>query len=271
MAAFYTDDTGPGLTPPEALAEAIAAIGAPGFVPRAVDYLRAVAPFRGCLLLMLEDGRPPMRVYDNVREDRRDAVIGRYLEGAYLLDPFYVAFRAGRAPAFLHLSEVAPDRFAQSTYCREYYHSIRLQDEAAFLIDLPERRHLFYSIGRLADQPRFTAADLRALRAALSVFAALNRRHFTPAAQQSRRGAGAGTGIDGALSEFGAGLLTDREREIAILVLKGHSSKSVARMAGISPGTVKIHRKNIYRKLGISSQSELFALFLGALSRQSAA
>ena len=60
-------------------------------------------------------------------------------------------------------------------------------------------------------------------------------------------------------------MLTHRECEIAGLILKGHSSKSIARIIEISPGTVKIHRKNIYRKLGISSQSELFSLFLGNL------
>jgi hypothetical protein len=31
----------------------------------------------------------------------------------------------------------------------------------------------------------------------------------------------------------------------------------------ISPGTVKIHRKNIYRKMKVSTQAELFAAFLG--------
>ena len=32
----------------------------------------------------------------------------------------------------------------------------------------------------------------------------------------------------------------------------------------ISPGTVKIHRKNIYRKLKVSTQAELFAAFMGS-------
>jgi hypothetical protein len=37
----------------------------------------------------------------------------------------------------------------------------------------------------------------------------------------------------------------------------------VALSLDISPGTVKIHRKNIYRKLKVSSQAELFAAFMG--------
>jgi DNA-binding CsgD family transcriptional regulator len=50
------------------------------------------------------------------------------------------------------------------------------------------------------------------------------------------------------------------------MILQGHSSKSIARQIGIAPGTVKLHRKAIYRKLGITSQSELFASFLQTLA-----
>ena len=34
----------------------------------------------------------------------------------------------------------------------------------------------------------------------------------------------------------------------------------------ISPGTVRIHRKNIYAKLGINSQGELFSRFIESLT-----
>lgn len=50
------------------------------------------------------------------------------------------------------------------------------------------------------------------------------------------------------------------------MVLRGHSSNSIGRQFQITTGTVKIHRKNIYAKLGISSQSELFSHFISYLS-----
>ena len=50
------------------------------------------------------------------------------------------------------------------------------------------------------------------------------------------------------------------------MVLRGHSSNSIGRQFQITTGTVKIHRKNIYAKLGISSQSELFSHFISFLS-----
>jgi DNA-binding CsgD family transcriptional regulator len=69
-----------------------------------------------------------------------------------------------------------------------------------------------------------------------------------------------------AFENFGEGVLTRREREVVRMVLRGHSSNSIGRLFQITTGTVKIHRKNIYAKLGISSQSELFSHFISYLS-----
>ncbi|CAI8885359.1 hypothetical protein EMIT0196P_60325 [Pseudomonas chlororaphis] len=51
---------------------------------------------------------------------------------------------------------------------------------------------------------------------------------------------------------------------VAHLVLSGCSSKEIARKLQISAETVKVHKKHIYAKLGIKSQSELFLIFLQA-------
>ena len=60
-----------------------------------------------------------------------------------------------------------------------------------------------------------------------------------------------------AYQSFGDRLLSEREREIVALVLQGHSTESIAGRLDISPGTVKIHRRNIYRKLGIPESQRL--------------
>lgn len=56
--------------------------------------------------------------------------------------------------------------------------------------------------------------------------------------------------------------LTDREIEVAMMILGGHSSKDLAPLLDISPATAKVHRSNLYRKLEISSQAALFRLFI---------
>lgn len=251
----------------EALASAILTVGTADFVPAVLNYLRTVSLFKGCFLSLLDGNRPPVHVYDNVRIERRSAVIDRYLDGAYLLDPLFVAYQSKPEEPVLRVRDVAPDRFQQSTYFQEYYQSIRLRDEAGLFVTLPSGKTLFYSIGRLRDEPRFSARDVAALRKAYPIFAALNHRHFGARVDVPEPPARNVDQIAAAFDRFGAGTLTDREREIACLILKGHSSKSVARTIDISPGTVKIHRKNMYRKLEISSQSELFALFVATLQR----
>ena len=73
--------------------------------------------------------------------------------------------------------------------------------------------------------------------------------------------------VQAAFDSFGCGVLTERERQVAQMVLQGHSVKSTAHELGISPETVRMHRKNLYLKLEINSQSELFAQFISWLRR----
>ena len=51
--------------------------------------------------------------------------------------------------------------------------------------------------------------------------------------------------------------LTPREREIAVLVAEGLSTKEVAEQLYLSSRTVSNHLQNAYTKLGITSRSEL--------------
>ena len=71
------------------------------------------------------------------------------------------------------------------------------------------------------------------------------------------------------LAAFGASVLTRRERQVVELVLLGHNTRLIAEKLGISIETVKLHRKHAYAKLDISSQAELFFLFMEALSHWS--
>jgi DNA-binding CsgD family transcriptional regulator len=49
-------------------------------------------------------------------------------------------------------------------------------------------------------------------------------------------------------------------------VLRGYSADATGHALGISSGTVRIHRRNIYGKLRIASQGELFSMFISALN-----
>lgn len=57
--------------------------------------------------------------------------------------------------------------------------------------------------------------------------------------------------------------LTEREREVALLILDGYTMKGVAESLFITERTVKFHSKNAYDKLGVSSKRELIQLLAG--------
>jgi DNA-binding NarL/FixJ family response regulator len=54
--------------------------------------------------------------------------------------------------------------------------------------------------------------------------------------------------------------LTQRERQIANLVIEGLSNREVGRRLMIAPGTIKVHLHNIFSKLAINNRTALSAL-----------
>ena len=118
---------------------------------------------------------------------------------------------------------------------------------------------MFISLGRLVGESKFSAKDVDRLNQAHPIIAALCQQHFRNRAARI----GPSVDRDDVMRRLGGGL-TQRELDVVSFILRGHSSKSIARRLDLSVETIKVHRKNTYRKLGISSQSALFALFLQA-------
>jgi len=70
---------------------------------------------------------------------------------------------------------------------------------------------------------------------------------------------GLGRAID---TQFDAWGLTPSEREVALMLLKGHSHKAIARHTDRSPQTVRQHATEVYRKAGLAGRAELSGFFL---------
>jgi len=56
--------------------------------------------------------------------------------------------------------------------------------------------------------------------------------------------------------------ITQREHEVATLIASGKSNRDISGLLGISEATVETHRKNLKRKLGVSSTAELVRFVL---------
>jgi DNA-binding CsgD family transcriptional regulator len=70
---------------------------------------------------------------------------------------------------------------------------------------------------------------------------------------------GLGDAID---TQFSRWNLTDAEREVALLLLKGLSSKEVATVRAVSERTVREQARSVYAKSGLTGRAALSAFFL---------
>jgi DNA-binding CsgD family transcriptional regulator len=248
----------------------VEALGTPGLPKALAETLREVAPFTYTVMFGYRGADRPVDLYDDFPLAKRKVFVTDYQAGPYLLDPFYLAAVGRVAPGLYRLKDMAPDRFYQGEYFRNYYVQTGLAEEIAYFVDLPDGTTLVLSLMR-AEQV-FSQRAFQALQALCPFVAAVARRHWASAARTEavpdqqptvpRLGREAHD-----FSGFGDGLLTLREREVAEFTLKGHSAESTGQVLGIAPGTVRIHRRNLYAKLRINSQGELFLRFLDTLVR----
>ncbi|MGL6211192.1 MAG: helix-turn-helix transcriptional regulator [Paracoccaceae bacterium] len=247
----------------------VAALETPALPAALAELLRQIAPFDYTVMFAYRGTARPVDLYDDFPPGKRKVFVTDYQAGPYLLDPLYLAAVRPVSPGLYRLRDVAPDRFYQGEYFRNYYVQTGLAEEIAYFVDLPDRLTLVLSLMR-ADRP-FSQKTFLALEAVFPFVASVARRHWHRLDGQFREDGGSTQPqrprrrMDFDFSRFGQGVLTPREREVAVFTLKGHSADSAGQILGISPGTVRIHRRNIYAKLQINSQGELFSRFLETL------
>jgi DNA-binding CsgD family transcriptional regulator len=253
------------------LARALDAIGTPRFMDALTRAVRRSVPFDNAMLFAYKAGERPRGPYTDIAEPAEARiVIDQYLLGPFLLDPFYSEVQQGREDGLACLGDIAPDEFFASEYYEQHYRRTRITDEAGVFLALPDGAVLVYSVTRRHGSPAFAPGEVALLRALAPLITALARRHWTGVDLGFGPTAGAGGAPDpiaAALAALGEHVLSKRQRQVVALVLKGHSTEAIAMTLDISADTVKVHRRHAYAKLGISSQAELFAMFLDLLSR----
>ncbi len=252
-----------------AIADAIDALHQPLF-PRAPDEaLATVVPHDIFMIFAYFGQAQPLCLAHNMDAARAEIVINAYMRGPYLLDPFYTVATGPERSGVLQLKMLAPDHFYNSEYFKQHYVRTEIRDEVGYLTRPDGTTGVILSFTRPLDQPPFSAQDLARVRSAEP--SSVDWSKCTGARSQSNFPLGKHHAylnpIDSALDEMATGRLTRREIEITALILRGHSTSSIADLLAISGGTVKIHRRNIYQKLQISSQADLFSRFIAHLAK----
>ena len=255
------------------VARCIAAIGTPQFHESLVTMLQGLVEFDQSVMFAYFKDVPPLDLYDNFSKRKHHIHVTLYQEGPYLLDPFFLASSQGVKPTLYRLKDLAPDRFYQSEYFRSYYAQTGLAEEIGYFVDLPESVMVVVSLMRSDEYPVYSAREFRKLKEVSPIVSALVRQQHADLYQRfsgydgDEEQSSIQRYIDHAFRTFGKNVLTPRERDVVEYVLKGNSSAAIGRLLNISADTVQIHRKNIYQKLGINSQGELFSQFIKGLTR----
>mgnify|MGYP001803497510 CR=1 FL=1 len=241
------------------------ALGTPGFAAALADGIQSVVPYEFTVVFGYIGRDRPLALFDDFTPARRKLHVDEYLEGPYLIDPFFLASIGDTPPGVWRLKEIAPDRFYQGEYYRSYYAQTGLAEEVGFLIDVDTDLQIVVSLMRT--EKRFSKSDMRVLSEIWPIAEALCRRHWSSVERSGRSETTEilNQKVADAFKTIGDGYLSTRESEIVELTLRGHSSEAIGRLLTIAPGTVRIHRRNVYSKLRINSQGELFSLFLDTI------
>jgi len=247
----------------------IAAIGTDSFARELSNTLKGIAHFDYTVIFGYLGAARPMDLFDDFPKHKRKVFVEDYQEGPYLLDPFFLACGNQVEPGLYRIRDLAPDRFFQGEYFRSYYARTGLAEEIGFFIELPGKAIVVVSLMRA--EKAFSAKEFRQLGQFWPIVRAACQQHWRDLSASFGNGDRTPSGsnlhqsVELAFMKFGEDQLTPRERQVVEFTLKGHSAEAVGRILEISPGTVRIHRRNVYSKLRIRSQGELFSRFIETL------
>ena len=127
--------------------------------------------------------------------------------------------------------------------------------------------------GRALAQAGRTEQAVTELERAAEAFNACGARRYRDATDQELRRLGVRVhrrSQPGAVGAGGIAALTEREREVAELVVDRRTNSEIAEILFLSPKTVETHMRNIFRKLDVSTRAEAARTVEAASSRAQA-
>jgi DNA-binding CsgD family transcriptional regulator len=254
------------------LGKSIDSLGNEIFPQILVDALKSLTDFDYSVVFAYYQSERPLCLFHTFSPSKRVVFVDDYLKGPYLLDPFFKACERQVDTGLYRLRDIAPDRFYQSEYYRSYYIQTGLSEEICYTFYLSKGVAVVISLMRSGESSRFSARQFALLESVAPIIVSLAQRHWhdvpdrfdlkTPAGEVHEER----SLIEKTVAALFRRRITPRETQVVAQVLQGHSSESIAKNLGISVGTVRIHRRNIYAKLQISSQQELFAIFVNRIA-----
>lgn len=255
------------------LGQTIAALATDSFAHAIRRWIGCHLAFDNFTILAFYQSQPPDILATHSSEPKVHARIRTdYRERAYLLDPFHDLHVRKADPDVYFLKQTAPDMFLKNRYYLEYYRGTAMLDEMVFHSAPGPGVSIQITLGRDSTSGRkFANSDIRQARRIAPIVCSLAtvQWSYLSSAGEFDDATVLRQMVDAAARDHDI-RLSPRQAEVALLVLRGHSSVSIGLRLGISPQTVKVLRRQLYRKCAISSQAELFALLFPLLGSPAA-
>jgi DNA-binding CsgD family transcriptional regulator len=258
---------------PDVVSPMIRAIHSEDFPRVLFECINRIAPIDSAIIMVYRPDEKPTLLYDGLHPCETHSFYECYLSGAYLLSPLYRGFQTMRS-GFYRLESLEQDTFERSEFGMAYFNDSGLCDEASYLLKMSDDVAIAACFGRQQLHLPFSDVELQQLHVAEPVFRALMEKHWQEHLDKNTMDQNSDDALSSrrmhhqlqtSLRHFGLSLLTDREREVLHLMFEGKASKAAAKALNISPDTERGHRKNIYTKLNVASQAELFSLVFAVI------
>lgn len=229
--------------------------------------LKKICAFNDFIVFLYRQHTKPLILTTNLGMDWITNRLSDYSEGLYLLDPYYQKAAANEC-GFFRLSDISPEEYFESEYYNHFYKHTNIIDETRFVVSVDDGTSIQVLAARTDASPKFQDLEIASLGIMQPLVEEYCRAHF---ARAERKYPGSPHGADqfdlrDKIAAMPGSQLTSREIDTIELMLKGHSTKSLARVLNIDDGTVSNHKRNVYNKLNIHSQAQLFSLFLQSLT-----
>jgi DNA-binding CsgD family transcriptional regulator len=258
-------------------ANIVDAIGTASFFPKVAKLFDQCISFEGLFVFLYSEGSGPSSLGSFKGAQEFHKGLENYLRYTYVINPVYRAYMDNIDSNAYLISELLSPRYTAQIATSDL--DIRVEGdetigyrtpgwpknmtEVLALIRLPDNKMIEFSFStlRAGDQTTRCYAQLKEIYPVLS---SAVLKHYAFAAEDFDTSA-ARPSQELWFQSFGEEVLTARERSVVKMILTGHSSNAIALHLDISLPTVKTHRRNIYAKMQISSQAELFSQFVQKL------
>ncbi len=248
-------------------ASLVTCIGDKRFFSTLADQLQGLLPHDFCVIMLHSPASKPAVLFDGLSPQGYWRGLQNFLSSSWVVNPFSSACWTGLEPGLHSMQSLLLHRPERS---EELELKVQLdpREELGFvtegwprgmreqLVSVPLSNHNVVEIS--LSRERWVSPDfaLESLRELAPIVVSSVRRHC----QLRPRGVGQTADLQSQVLDLEC--LTAREQEVIRLVLDGYSSQAITQALAIALPTVKTHRRNAYRKLGVASQVELFSLVM---------